>query len=238
VVFDRVQSNSASSPKTFLLHFPNSPTISGNTVVGVNGNQALKLTALTPAGQSAPTMKVVNEAVSSSGAADPQYRLEETTSGQAQSYLINVIQARGTTGADLTVTMTEDANGFTITLVDPTTGKTAVVKLNKGMSSAGGSFGYSATGTPTSFTPLTSQAQRVHATANGVTWGNGLQVSAPATATAGSSFSVTVSALTASGGVDAGYTGTVHLTSTDGQAVLPADYAFTAADAGTHTFTV
>jgi hypothetical protein len=35
-----------------------------------------------------------------------------------------------------------------------------------------------------------------------------------------------------------GYTGTVHFTSSDLQAVLPADYMFTAADHGTHTFTV
>src|SRR5207248_7638042 len=51
-------------------------------------------------------------------------------------------------------------------------------------------------------------------------------------------FPAPVSALTASGGVDAGYTATVHFTSTDAQAGLPADYTFTAADAGTHTFTV
>jgi hypothetical protein len=34
------------------------------------------------------------------------------------------------------------------------------------------------------------------------------------------------------------YTGTVHFTSTDPQAVLPADYTFVAADAGVHTFSV
>ena len=35
-----------------------------------------------------------------------------------------------------------------------------------------------------------------------------------------------------------GYTGTVALSSRDGHAVLPADYTFTAADAGTHRFSV
>src|SRR5205085_3597738 len=33
-----------------------------------------------------------------------------------------------------------------------------------------------------------------------------------------------------------GYTGTVHITSTDATATLPADYAFTAAEGGLHTF--
>jgi adhesin/invasin len=34
-----------------------------------------------------------------------------------------------------------------------------------------------------------------------------------------------------------GYTGTIHFTSTDGTASLPANYTFTAADKGVHTFT-
>ena len=46
---------------------------------------------------------------------------------------------------------------------------------------------------------------------------------AAASATAGSAFTVTVTARTVSDNVATGYTGTVHLTSTDGQAVLPAD---------------
>ena len=48
---------------------------------------------------------------------------------------------------------------------------------------------------------------------------------------------VTVTAMDAYGNTATGYTGTVHFTSTDGAAVLPADYTFTAGDAGVHTFT-
>jgi hypothetical protein len=48
---------------------------------------------------------------------------------------------------------------------------------------------------------------------------------------------VVVSALDQFGNVATGYTGTVHFASSDPQAVLPADYTFTAADAGHHTFT-
>ena len=56
--------------------------------------------------------------------------------------------------------------------------------------------------------------------------------------TAGSPLTVTVTALTGSGTTATNYTGTVHFTSSDGQAVLPANYTFTAADAGIHTFSV
>jgi CSLREA domain-containing protein len=65
------------------------------------------------------------------------------------------------------------------------------------------------------------------------------KVASSATAvTAGAALTFTVTAQDAYGNTVTGYRGTVHLTSTDGQAVLPANYAFTAGDAGRHTFGV
>ncbi len=58
----------------------------------------------------------------------------------------------------------------------------------------------------------------------------------PSPATAGVAGTFTVTARNADGTTDTAYTGTVHFTSSDPQAVLPADYTFTAADAGVHTF--
>ena len=55
---------------------------------------------------------------------------------------------------------------------------------------------------------------------------------------AGTAFNLTVTALDAYANVATGYIGTVHFTSSDGQAQLPANYAFTAADQGVHTFSV
>jgi len=63
-------------------------------------------------------------------------------------------------------------------------------------------------------------------------------ISAPATATAGTSFSVTVTAENASGAAVTGFTGTVQFSSNDALAGLPSTYTFTAADHGAHTFTV
>jgi hypothetical protein len=61
---------------------------------------------------------------------------------------------------------------------------------------------------------------------------------APATIPAGTPFSFAITAEDRFGNVETGYTGTVHFSAlaNDTQAVLPADYTFTAADAGTHTF--
>jgi hypothetical protein len=60
----------------------------------------------------------------------------------------------------------------------------------------------------------------------------------PATVFAGTPGKLTVSALDQNGQVAADYTGTVHFTSSDSQAQLAADYTFTAADRGTHVFTI
>ncbi len=57
----------------------------------------------------------------------------------------------------------------------------------------------------------------------------------PAALTAGTPTTFTVTARDPFGNVATGYTGTVHLLSTDPSATLPADYPFTAADHGAHT---
>ncbi len=65
-----------------------------------------------------------------------------------------------------------------------------------------------------------------------------LQVNPLATATAGTSFQVTVRAIDANGNTNTGYTGTVHFASSDPRAMLPGNYTFTATDMGVHTFNV
>jgi hypothetical protein len=67
----------------------------------------------------------------------------------------------------------------------------------------------------------------------------GIVVSAPNTVQSGLPFDVTVTAVDPYGKVAVGYTGTVTFTTsdTDPGVVLPADYTFTLADGGVHTFT-
>jgi len=60
----------------------------------------------------------------------------------------------------------------------------------------------------------------------------------PSPTTIGASHAVTVTALDASNNAVTGYTGTLHFTSTDGAAVLPADYTFAVSDGGAHNFNV
>jgi hypothetical protein len=66
-------------------------------------------------------------------------------------------------------------------------------------------------------------------------------LSGPATTTAGAAVSLTSTVLDPFGNIDTGYSGTVHFSSTDPDAGLPADYTFTSGsgstfDNGIHTF--
>ena len=81
-------------------------------------------------------------------------------------------------------------------------------------------------------------ANVLNALINGAPIVQKLSASAPTSATAGQSFTVTVTAANTQGNPVATYQGTVHFSSSDGQAVLPADYTFTSADAGVHQFSV
>ncbi len=60
----------------------------------------------------------------------------------------------------------------------------------------------------------------------------------PSPVTAGAAGNLTVTALDTFGNIATGYVGKVHFTSTDAKAVLPSNYKFTAADAGSHTFSI
>jgi hypothetical protein len=64
-----------------------------------------------------------------------------------------------------------------------------------------------------------------------------LQVTMPRSVPKNGTATATVAATDNNYAVASGYLGTVHFTSTDGAATLPADYTFTAGDGGSHNFT-
>lgn len=62
------------------------------------------------------------------------------------------------------------------------------------------------------------------------------QVSAPTSVTAGTAFTFTVDAMDKYNRIAAGYRGIASFSSSDGKAVLPANYTFTSSDLGVHSF--
>ena len=67
---------------------------------------------------------------------------------------------------------------------------------------------------------------------------NGFRVVAPADVVAGEPFALTVVVLDPVGNLASTFTGTIHFSSTDGDAVLPDDYTFVPTDIGVATFMI
>lgn len=160
VIFDRIESRAYGSTsadsvvKTFLAHFEYQPQVQGGgKVLGVNGDQALRLITLVPAN---PSYRVVNEG---SGTVS-QYRVEIEISGSAQSYFLHVAQARDANGSDVSAQVSDSGSGYTVSLQHPIHGNTTIV-LSKGMTSSGGSVNGQ---------PLTTQIQNVSVTVDGPVW--------------------------------------------------------------------
>jgi hypothetical protein len=174
LVLDRLSSNStatvsaASVTKTFLLHVPNLPTVNGNSVTEINGNQELVLTNLL---STSPSYQVVDESIGATPAAPSyyQYRIQDNTSGSQQSYFLHLIQMHNVSTPNLSTTVYPMGLSWRITLSSP--GGTAVIILNQGMTSSGGSVGYAASGMPTMMLSLNTYVQSITVTNSGPTWG-------------------------------------------------------------------
>ena len=162
VVFDRIESTAAPTSKTFLAHFETSPSVdqANHVVTAVNGTQALRVTTLVPPN---PTYRpIVNE----SGEVG-QFRLEVQTAGTAQSYFLNVLQAKGATDANVAASVVDGGSSYTLTLTHPSLGS-AVITLQKGRVSAGGTITIAGV-----TTGLATGVQSMAVTDAGVAWGGG-----------------------------------------------------------------
>ena len=169
-----------------------------------------------------------------------------TTAGVGSSFTVAAKNADGTTNTGYTGTVQFSSTDLQATIVDPTTGKSVALQ--------GFTYTFTAAdaGTHTfSATLKTAGAQSITAadtTTAGLTATDGnitvnpaaastMNVSGfPSTITAGAAGNFTVTLRDQYGNIATGYTGTVRFTSSDAKAVLPANYTFTAADAGQRTF--
>jgi hypothetical protein len=168
------------------------------------------------------------------------------TPGPATHFTVS-IPAGGTAGTPGAVTVTafdafgNVATGYSGTVHFTSSDPHAVLPANVKLTNGTGTF---------SETLETSGSQTIAATdtvkatitgtsnADAVTPGVATHfgVSIPASETAGTPGTITVTALDAHGNVATSYSGTAQFTSSDGQAALPGNYTFTAGDAGVHTF--
>ena len=153
------------------------------------------------------------------------------TSGTAFNFTVTALDASNNT-----------ATTYAGTVHFTSTDGQAVLPANSGFASGVGTF--SATlktagnQTITATDTVTASIAGTSGTINvGAALATHFSVAAPATATAGTAFNFTVTALTATNATATGYTGTVHFTSSDANAVLPAN-AILASGVGTFSATL
>jgi hypothetical protein len=172
------------------------------------------------------------------------------TSAAASTLLVSGFPSSVTAGAAGTVTVTaQDAAGHTVssyrgtvhfTSSDP--GASLPADYTFTAADAGvHSFSVTLiTAATQSITATDTAASTVTGSQSGITvsaaTANHFSLSGPSSVAAGTAFDLTVTVLDAYGNVVTGYTGTVTFSSSDSAPVLPPDYTFTAADAGTHVF--
>jgi hypothetical protein len=158
-----------------------------------------------------------------------------TTAGTSHSFTVTATDAYGNlvTGYRGTVHFTSSdtqaglPSNYTFTATD-----NGVHTFSATLKTAGSQ---SLTATDSATSSITGSEAGISVTAAAATH---LVIAAPANASIGVAFSVTITALDAYGNIATGYLGTLHFTSSDHKAILPSDYTFVAADAGVHTFMV
>lgn len=190
VILDRLVSSAVSGSgysltssqieKTFIAHCEVNWTLEDAThETCANGNQVLRDTTLEP---TSFTQQVVNESscpnAQSACNTDGQYRLELTSSGAAQQYFLNVLQARDSSASNLTASVVDSNSGsqtsgtFTVTL-HPATGSDTTIVFNKtscatgpGQCSSGGTINVAAGGAVS----LLTSVEGISYTNNGPVW--------------------------------------------------------------------
>jgi len=169
-----------------------------------------------------------------------------TTAGATGSLTVTARNADGTTNAGYTGTIQFSTTDLQTTIINPATGSAVTLQgftYTFSAADAGvhtfsatlrtaGTQSVTATDTQTSTIAGTEGSILVKPAAASTMAVTGF----PSTTTAGVVHNFSVTLKDSYGNVAAGYTGTVHLTSSDSKATLPANYTFTAADAGSHTF--
>jgi hypothetical protein len=169
-------------------------------------------------------------------------------SGAGATHFSVSAPASATSGTAFNFTVTaldqfnNTATGYTGTVHFTSSDGQAVLPANSTLTNGTGTFSatlktagsqtITATDTVTSSITGTSNAIAVSGAS-----GTHFAVSAPTAVTAGAPFTFTVSAKDQFNNTATSYFGTVHFTSSDAQAVLPADFTFTVANSGSATFT-
>jgi uncharacterized repeat protein (TIGR01451 family) len=216
-----------------------------NNVLLASGASATFTLVLQVSSSAGATTTISNTASVSSPTADPipgnnnSTTTATVTAGPATHFSVSApAAATGGTSFPFTVTARDVANnvatGYVGTVRFTSTDGGATLPSNytfvggdSGVHTFSATLATAGSQTITATDTTTSSITGTSGTINVTGPATHFSVAAPATATAGAPFNVTVTALNAGGTTATSYAGTVHFTSTDGAAVLPANSTLT-----------
>jgi hypothetical protein len=235
------QFDNTATTYTGTVHFTSTDanaTLPANSTL-TNGTGTFNVTLKTAGNQTVTATDTVNASITGTSN-------NVTVSPGAATHFGVTTPTSATAGNAFTFTVTAQdafnntATGYTGTVHFTSTDANATLPSNTTLTNGTGTFGatfrtsgnqtITAIDTVTSTITGTSNVTAVAATA-----ATHFKVTAPTTATAGTAFSITVTAQDPFNNTATGYTGTVHFTSTDANAALPANTTLTN---GTGTFNV
>jgi hypothetical protein len=193
--------------------------VTATDAAGATVTQTYRISSVAPASQLA--VAIQPPATVTAGAAFTVQIDAEAPNGQVDPLFfgnVSIALANNPTGTTLGGTLTVAAVNGVATFSDLTVDKVGT--------------GYTLQATSGSLTSVTTNSFNVVAAAASTFTLTGF----PSPTTAGTAGNFTVTAYDPFGNVATGYLGTVHFTSSDGQAVLPSDYTFKSGDQGQHNF--
>jgi hypothetical protein len=193
-------------------------TFSGGVTLVTAGNQTI-----TAADTTTTTITGASNSVVVSAAAATHLVIDAptaATTGAPFNFSVTALDQHGNTATGYAGTVHFTSTDGAATLPADATLTDGAGTLSATLNTTGGR---TITGTDTAAAGITGTSGTIQVTAPATHF----SVTAPANATAGASLTVSVTALDASNNVASGYSGTVHLTSSDGAATLPADSSLT-----------
>lgn len=154
--------------RTFVMHFEQRPLADGaDRMAATIGTQRAELVTLLPVhpyAASSPGVRVVDERQPGDEQAG-QFRLELDSTGQAESYFLNIVTGYDTGEAHIEASLQDANDHWVLTLQHPVRGS-ATIEFAKGMQSSGGSVRIGSGDT----LPLSGAVQGMHVTESGPVW--------------------------------------------------------------------
>jgi hypothetical protein len=221
--------------------------INGKTDIVTADNRTSGVSLLVNNGDGKPDIVTANDWGTSIGGHQDVSILLNTSTAPAPSFGVSGFPSSMTAGTTAAITVTAlntDGSvntGYSGTVHFTSSDPKAVLPADSTLTNGTGTFNVTLKTAGTQSITATDSSNHLTGSESGITVNPAAAtqfvITGPASVSAGTSFSITVTAEDAYGNIATGYTGTVHFSNSVGGATLPGNYTFQTSDNGVHKFT-